>query len=181
MDVPNEVLATSTHIRRVGSRVERLDEAAECSKGRHESGLDLRGLTNESTESDAMPKSLQDIEAQIEKLQEQARQIRAKEVGEVVARIKADIASYQLTPAQLFESLASGRRRKQGSRGIGTLGTASGGNGPERPAKARGQKVPIKYRDQHGNSWSGRGSQPRWLKAAIASGQKKEDFLVAGG
>ena len=42
------------------------------------------------------------------------------------------------------------------------------------PAK----KVAAKYKDGNGNSWSGRGLQPRWLKAAVAAGKKQEDFAV---
>lgn len=40
-------------------------------------------------------------------------------------------------------------------------------------------KVAAKYREPaSGNSWSGRGLQPRWLKAALADGKKIEDFAV---
>ncbi|MGZ5206346.1 MAG: H-NS histone family protein [Caldimonas sp.] len=37
----------------------------------------------------------------------------------------------------------------------------------------------AKYRNAStGESWSGRGLQPRWLKAALASGKKLTDFAV---
>jgi DNA-binding protein H-NS len=42
----------------------------------------------------------------------------------------------------------------------------------------RGRKVVIKYRDKTGNTWAGRGAQPRWLTAAIKAGAKRDDFLV---
>jgi len=42
----------------------------------------------------------------------------------------------------------------------------------------KGKKVPIKYRDENGNTWTSRGSQPKWLVAALASGRKLEEFLV---
>jgi DNA-binding protein H-NS len=41
-----------------------------------------------------------------------------------------------------------------------------------------GRKVPVKYRDKSGNTWAGRGAQPRWLTEAIRQGRKREDFLV---
>jgi DNA-binding protein H-NS len=41
-----------------------------------------------------------------------------------------------------------------------------------------GRKVPVKYRDKSGNTWTGRGAQPRWMTAAIKSGAKRGDFLV---
>ncbi len=42
-----------------------------------------------------------------------------------------------------------------------------------------GRKVAIKYRDEHGNKWAGRGAQPRWMTEAIKKGAKREDFLVS--
>lgn len=43
----------------------------------------------------------------------------------------------------------------------------------------QGAKVAAKYRDAAtGESWSGRGLQPRWLKAALASGRKLSEFAL---
>ena len=49
-----------------------------------------------------------------------------------------------------------------------------------KPAKSgSGSKVAAKYRSAAtGETWSGRGLQPRWLKAALASGKKLGDFSV---
>lgn len=50
------------------------------------------------------------------------------------------------------------------------------------PGAARGPraggKVAAKYRDAVGNTWSGRGLQPKWLKAALAGGKQLSDFAV---
>lgn len=43
----------------------------------------------------------------------------------------------------------------------------------------RGTKVAPKYRDANGNTWAGRGAQPKWLTAALKSGKKLDDFLIA--
>jgi len=41
-------------------------------------------------------------------------------------------------------------------------------------------KVAVKYRDNAGNTWTGRGRMPRWMVAATKDGKaKKEDFLIA--
>jgi DNA-binding protein H-NS len=55
--------------------------------------------------------------------------------------------------------------------------------GPEKAARKKGstgKKVAAKYRHPTtGETWSGRGLQPKWLKAALAGGKKKiEDFAV---
>ena len=44
--------------------------------------------------------------------------------------------------------------------------------------KSAGKTIPAKYKDGVGNSWTGRGSQPRWLKAALASGKQLDQFLI---
>lgn len=47
-------------------------------------------------------------------------------------------------------------------------------------AKAEGTRKPVaaKYKDDQGNSWSGRGLKPKWLAMALASGKKLEEFAV---
>jgi DNA-binding protein H-NS len=50
--------------------------------------------------------------------------------------------------------------------------------GKKRGGSLKGRRVAIKYRDKAGNTWAGRGAQPRWLTAAIKTGAKRDDFLV---
>jgi DNA-binding protein H-NS len=38
--------------------------------------------------------------------------------------------------------------------------------------------VPAKYRDQAGNTWSGRGKRPRWLVDAIEHGHTLDSLRV---
>jgi DNA-binding protein H-NS len=46
------------------------------------------------------------------------------------------------------------------------------------PAKAAAKKAAKpKYQDGTGNSWSGFGPRPKWLREGIAGGKKLEDFL----
>jgi DNA-binding protein H-NS len=42
----------------------------------------------------------------------------------------------------------------------------------------KGRKAPVKYRDRAGNTWAGRGAQPRWLRAKLKAGAKLRDFEV---
>jgi DNA-binding protein H-NS len=45
--------------------------------------------------------------------------------------------------------------------------------------RSSGTKVAPKYRHPNtGETWSGRGLQPKWLKAALASGKKIGDFAI---
>jgi DNA-binding protein H-NS len=50
---------------------------------------------------------------------------------------------------------------------------------PATAKRAAGSKVAAKYRDAAtGDTWSGRGLQPKWLKAALASGRSLADFAL---
>jgi DNA-binding protein H-NS len=61
--------------------------------------------------------------------------------------------------------------------GGGTARRLSRGTG-DNPTK--GSKVAAKYRHpETGESWSGRGLKPRWLKAAIEQGRQIEEFAVS--
>jgi DNA-binding protein H-NS len=40
------------------------------------------------------------------------------------------------------------------------------------------RKVAIKYRDDKGNTWSGRGKTPRWLVTAEKTGKGRDAFKV---
>lgn len=113
-----------------------------------------------------MAQSYEQIQKRIESLQKEAEQLRKKEVAGVIARIKEAIDVYGLTAADL--GLGSTRAVK----------AAPKAKPGRKPAKKAAGKVAIKYKDADGNTWTGRGLQPRWLKAALAAGKKLDDFKV---
>ncbi len=99
--------------------------------------------------------TLKELLAQKEAIEQQIEHTKKSERGEAVNKVRALMAEYGLTVADL------------GGKSVGK--GKSGGTG----------KVPVKYRSAStGESWSGRGLQPRWLKAALASGKKLGDFAV---
>ena len=66
-----------------------------------------------------------------------------------------------------------------------TLADLRGAEGAAQPKaagrKAAGRKlgsVPVKYRDENGNTWTGRGRTPRWLVEAEAGGKNRQQFQV---
>ncbi|MBY0467668.1 MAG: H-NS histone family protein [Burkholderiaceae bacterium] len=60
-----------------------------------------------------------------------------------------------------------------------TVADITGKSSARAPSAAKGGKVAAKYRNSAtGESWSGRGLQPKWLKAALASGRQLSDFAV---
>ena len=54
---------------------------------------------------------------------------------------------------------------------------APGGKSAEKK-KATRAPAKIKYRDNNGNSWTGRGIRPKWLTNALNSGKTLSDFAV---
>jgi DNA-binding protein H-NS len=110
-----------------------------------------------------------ELQSQIAKLQAKAEEIRKSEVGQVIAQIRAAIEHYRLTAADL---------------GFSRSGAATAKVLPRKQAarkavkKARKFVVPVRYRDDKGNTWTGRGNKPRWLAAALAEGKKQDDFRV---
>lgn len=50
----------------------------------------------------------------------------------------------------------------------------------KKSAKAGGKRgpAPVKFRDEAGNTWSGRGKTPRWLADAEKAGKNRAQFAV---
>ena len=44
--------------------------------------------------------------------------------------------------------------------------------------RAGGPKRPVKYRDEAGNTWTGVGQRPRWLRDRLMAGATLEQFSV---
>jgi DNA-binding protein H-NS len=47
-----------------------------------------------------------------------------------------------------------------------------------RGSALKGRKVAPKYRGLSGETWTGRGRQPKWVDVALKEGKKLEDFLI---
>ncbi len=98
--------------------------------------------------------TLKDLLAQRQALDEQIRATQAQERATAIAQVRSLMAEFGLTVADL----AIRRGPTPGS----TTKT-----------------VAAKYRnDKTGETWSGRGLQPKWLKAAIAGGATLDEFRV---
>ncbi|MFG6465965.1 H-NS family nucleoid-associated regulatory protein [Roseateles sp. BYS87W] len=96
--------------------------------------------------------SLKELLAQRAALDEQISQTKERERSEAVAKVKSLMTEYGLTMADLTMRA---------------------------PKPAKVSKVAAKYRNAAtGETWSGRGLQPKWLKAAIAGGAQLSDFAV---
>lgn len=121
-----------------------------------------------------MTRSLAQIQKQITQLQNAAQAIENRERTDVIKRIHSAITHYSLTADELFsERPRRGRPRKD----VATPAVATPRRAAGRLAK-KGGKLPAKYADGTGNTWSGRGSTPRWLVAALAEGKTIDQFAL---
>jgi DNA-binding protein H-NS len=99
--------------------------------------------------------SLKDLLSQKEALERQIELTQKAERENAIARVRSLMAEHGLSVADL-----------------------AGRNSTKSSSKKTG-KVPPKYRHAgSGQTWSGRGLQPNWLKAELAAGRKISDFAI---
>ena len=114
--------------------------------------------------------NLMDIQGQIEKLQKQANEIKARDFDNTVQEIVAKMQAFGIT----VKDLAPGKRRgAKGKTKVVVPGKRIGG-----AVKKIANPVAAKFRGPEGQTWSGRGLMPRWLSALVAQGQTKEEFAI---
>ena len=120
--------------------------------------------------------NLIDIQGQIDKLPQQAAEIKSKEFSATVRDIQAKMQAFGITMKDL--QTGKGAKGAKGSAKAGRSAKVKAVKAPKAGRKA-GQPVVAKYRGPNGETWSGRGLTPKWLTSLIAQGQTKESFAVA--
>ena len=99
--------------------------------------------------------SLQELIAQKEALEREIELAKKQDRSEAISKVRALMAEYGLS--------------------VSDLSTKN----PPKVKVGTGSKVAAKYRNSAtGDAWSGRGLQPKWLKAALSAGRKIEEFAV---
>ena len=100
--------------------------------------------------------NLQELLAQKAQIEKQIEEARRADRASAIAQVRALMEQHGLSAADI----ASGRGQ---------------GRSSAKPAS----KVAAKYRNAAtGATWSGRGLQPKWLKAALDAGRKLSDFAI---
>lgn len=95
--------------------------------------------------------TLQELIAQQQELARQIEAARKAEVSDAVAQIRKLMAEYNLSVDEITEKASS----------------------------KKGAKVAAKYRNpETGDTWTGRGRQPKWVEAALAAGKTLDDLAI---
>jgi DNA-binding protein H-NS len=116
--------------------------------------------------------NLVDIQGQIDKLQKQADDIKARDFDKTIADILAKMRVFGITLKDLTPKKRVGVRGKVGAKAFDAQKKAG------EATIRRSGPVAAKFIGPNGETWSGRGLMPRWLSALVAQGQSKEDFAV---
>ena len=113
--------------------------------------------------------NLIDLLAQRAALEKQIQQTQRSERAEAIAQVRSLMSQYGLTAADLSAKPGAASKRVPKAPKAVKAVKATG------PSK----KVAAKYRDAStGQTWSGRGLRPNWLKAALATGRPLSDFAL---
>lgn len=114
-----------------------------------------------------MAKTYAQLTQEIEALKTRAEAALQQEKAGVAARIREAIAIYGMTAVELGFS--------------GSTKVVAGQSVSNKPSAAAGKaNRAVKYRDDAGNAWGGRGPKPRWLKLGLAAGRSLESYAVTG-
>ena len=111
-----------------------------------------------------------DLQSQIANLQKQADEIRSKEYQATIEEIRQKMQAFGISAKDIQTAKGKG---KPGRKAKVTEGKKPG------KVKKPASTVAAKYRGPNGETWSGRGLTPKWLRALEAAGQPKESFLIA--
>ena len=101
--------------------------------------------------------NLSELLAQKAALEQQILDAQREQRAQAITKVRSLMSEFGLTVADLGSRSAVAPRKQGGASG----------------------KVAAKFRNTAtGDTWSGRGLQPNWLKAALAGGARLEDFKV---
>lgn len=99
-----------------------------------------------------------ELKAQAEKLLEKAEEQRKKELEDVIADLKKKIEEYGITANDLGFTVATTRKARK--------------------TKTSTSNTVAKYKNEKGDTWTGLGRMPNWMKEAIDAGKTREDFEI---
>lgn len=89
-------------------------------------------------------------------------------------------ADYDLTVDDLFSAnVVVAKRRGRAGVGLGGEGRVVQSRRGRPVGSVSRKPVPVRYRDEAGHTWTGRGKQPNWLRAHIEAGRDIEQYRVA--
>jgi DNA-binding protein H-NS len=109
------------------------------------------------------------LKARIAKLQKQLAAAEDSK-GPSIRKVRALMKKLGVTVADLAEAPAAKAAKSGQVRGRPKKSAAA--------SKKPGAKIPVKYRDENGNTWTGRGKTPLWIVEAEKAGKSRDTLKV---
>ena len=109
------------------------------------------------------------LRQQISEMEKQAAELQKKNRPAVLAELREQMAAYGITAEELSRPAAKAARSK-------ALQAKPAASAPK--GKKAAVPSPAKYRGPEGQTWTGRGTAPKWLNELLAGGKTREDFLI---
>ena len=88
-----------------------------------------------------------------------------------IRKVRALMKKLGVTMADLAETPTAKAAKRNSRRRRSRKADAA----PRKPAT----KIPVKYRDDKGNVWTGRGKTPKWIVQAENDGMTRESFKIS--
>ncbi|WP_189407634.1 H-NS family nucleoid-associated regulatory protein [Mesorhizobium sp. M1A.F.Ca.ET.072.01.1.1] len=101
-----------------------------------------------------------------------------------IKELQAELMSLGATPdGPILVGRGSPARSGGAAKPDTTIKAVSRNKGPAKAGDERGNgktraKPAVKYKDDKGNTWTGRGATPKWLAAYEAEGRNREQFAA---
>ena len=108
------------------------------------------------------------LRQKISEMEKQAAELQKKNRPAVLAQLREQMTAYGITAEELSRPAAKASKPRQ------SLAKSVS------PAKSKKPAVPspAKYRGPQGQTWTGRGTAPKWLNELLVDGKTREDFLI---
>lgn len=136
-------------------------------------------------------KSLLDLETQIAALQKRASEVRNKQYKKAIEEIVALMRAFGITLDEVKTAAKNITTRvRAAKKGAGRRGRPPKATSAKKATQKRVKKgtkaksarsrrpAAVKFKGPKGETWSGRGKQPVWLRTLLDEGKKLEDFKV---
>ena len=111
---------------------------------------------------------LVELRQQIAEMEKQAAELQKKNRPAVLAELRQQMTAYGITVEE---------RSRPAARAAKSRGPVARAASPAK-AKKPGVPLPMKYRGPEGQTWTGRGTAPKWLNALLVDGKTRGNFLI---
>ena len=115
---------------------------------------------------------LMEIRGQIQALEKQAAEMKARDFSKTVQDIREKMEVFGITVKDLQTVKRGPKPGKAKKEAVPKKAAIPGAK------KTAGKPVAAKFRGPNGETWSGRGLSPRWLTTLVEQGANREDFAI---